>query len=328
MPFYTGLFTQNKRTNMIAMKRVQYHQYGGPGVMRLETFDLGAPGKGELAVRVHYAAVNPIDWKLRQGVMKLVTGKNFPRAMGMDFSGTVIAVGPGVTRLRVGDAVFGLARFKESGALGQAVITKETFVAKKPDSVSFADAACLGTPGITAWGGLVDKAGLAPGQRVFINGCAGAVGEATVQVARMHGASVAGTCGAADIERMRALGVQTVYDYRAIDVADITDRYDVVYDTAATLSADQALRLVNKTGIFVDLNPTPGIFIRSLFNRRLKPLVGAPRAEVLDRLAQAAGEGALRLPVGRVVALDGAIGLIAELEAGLKAGGKCLVQME
>ncbi len=313
---------------MSKMKRLQYHQYGGPELMRLENFDLGAPGKGELAVRVQFAAINPVDWKLRQGLMKIMTGKAFPRAMGMDFSGTVIAVGPGVTRFQPGDAVFGLARFKESGALGQALITKEMFVAKKPDGVSFEDAACISTPGITAWGGLVDKAKLAAGQRIFINGCAGAVGEATVQVARMHGATVAGSCSAADMERMRALGVQTLFDYRTTDLSAIADRYDIIYDTAATMSIDQGLRLLNKNGVFFDLNPTPRTFIRSLFNRRLKPLIGAPRFEVLDLLARAAREGKFRLPIGRVVPLDGAIGLITELEAGLKAGGKCLVKME
>ena len=313
---------------MSTMKRLQYHQYGGPELMRLEHFDLGTPGKGEVAIQVQFAAINPIDWKLRQGVMKMMTGQKFPRAMGFDFSGTVIAVGPEVARLRPGDAVFGLARFKESGALGQALITKELFVAKKPDGVSFEYAACLGTPGMTAWGSLMDKAGLAAGQRVFINGCAGAVGEAAVQVARMHGATVAGSCGAADIERMRALGVQTVYDYRTIDLSAIRGRYDVVIDTAEKLTVEQAMGLLNKNGVFLDLHPTPGKFIRALFNRRLKPVVGAPRFETLDKLARAASEGRIRLPIGRVVPLDAAAVLIAELEAGLKAGGKCLVKME
>nr|WP_315211878.1 NAD(P)-dependent alcohol dehydrogenase [uncultured Duganella sp.] len=313
---------------MSTMKRLQYHQYGGPELMRLENFDLGVPGNGELAIRVHVAAINPIDWKLRQGVMKIMTGKNFPRAMGFDFSGTVIAVGPDVTRFQPGDAVFGLSRFKESGALGQALVTKEQFVAKKPDGVSFEDAACIGTPGITAWGALMDKAGLAAGQRVFINGCAGAVGEASVQVARMHGATVAGSCGAADIERMRALGVQTVYDYRTTDLSAIAERYDVVIDTAEKMTVEQAMGLLNKSGVFLDLHPTPGKFLRALFNRRLKPVVGAPRTETLDKLARAAMEGKFRLPIGRVVPLEAAAGLITELEAGLKAGGKCLVKME
>src|SRR5204862_1243368 len=137
----------------------------------------------------------------------MVTGKTFPRAMGSDFSGTVTAVGAGVTRFEIGDAVFGLARIKDCGALGEAVMAPETFLARKPDSVSFEDAACLGTPGVTAWNGLVDKAGLKGGKRVFINGCSGAVGEAAVQLARMLGATVSGSCSAQAMQRARDLGV-------------------------------------------------------------------------------------------------------------------------
>ncbi len=168
------------------MKRIQYDKYRGPELMRLADFELPLPGKGEVAVKVKFAAINPIDWKVRSGYLKFVTGKAFPRAMGSDFSGTVISVGPGVARFKPGDAVFGLSRIKESGALGDAVITEESFLAKKPDSISFEDAACLGTPGVTAWNGLVDKANLASGKRVFINGCTGAVGEAAVQIARFR----------------------------------------------------------------------------------------------------------------------------------------------
>ncbi|SFD22782.1 NAD(P)-dependent alcohol dehydrogenase [Collimonas sp. OK412] len=310
------------------MKRIQYNKYGGPELMRLDDFEVATPGKGEVAVKVKFAAINPIDWKLRNGQMKIVTGNAFPRAMGMDFSGVVTAIGPGVTRFRPGDAVFGLARFKESGALGQAVVTKEAFLAKKSDEVSFEDAACIGTPGITAWNGLVDKAKLSAGQHVFVNGCAGAVGEATVQIARMLGASVAGSCSAGSMERIRSLGVQTVFDYRATDLSAISERFDVVYDTAATMTTEIGLSLLKKDGVFLDLNPTPGKFIRSIFNRRLKPIVGTPRPDILDSLADAARKGKFRLPIARVVPLGDAIQLITELEAGLKLGGKCLVVMD
>ncbi|WP_148051284.1 NAD(P)-dependent alcohol dehydrogenase, partial [Pseudomonas brassicacearum] len=174
------------------MKRIQYSRYGGPEVMQVQNFELPHPGEGEVGVSVKFSAINPIDWKLRTGQMKIVTGRKFPRAMGMDFSGRVISIGAGVTRFKVGDPVFGLARFKESGAFGHAVITKEAFLAHKPDDVSFEHAACLGTPGITAWNGLIDKAKLRAGQHVFVNGCAGAVGEAAVQIALMQGAVVSG----------------------------------------------------------------------------------------------------------------------------------------
>jgi NADPH:quinone reductase-like Zn-dependent oxidoreductase len=310
------------------MKRIQYHQYGGPDVMRLEDFQLAAPAKDEVAVKVKFAAINPIDWKMRNGVMKIVTGKAFPRAMGMDFSGTVIAVGSEVTRFRPGDAVFGLARFKETGALAQAVLAKETALAIKPEDVSFEDAACLGTPGATAWTGLIDKARLRSGQHVFVNGCAGAVGEATVQIARLHGAVVWGSCSAGDMDRAQRLGVQTVFDYRATDVSKIADRFDVVYDTAATLTTTKGLGMLRKGGVFLDLNPSPGKFIRAMFDRRLKPVICAPSAAMLDSLAQAARDDNFRLPIGETVPLSEAVALITALEAGRKVGGKSVVAMD
>lgn len=190
------------------MKRIQYDSYGGPETMELEAFELKAPGTGEVAVKVKFAAINPIDWKVRNGYLKMVTGKKFPRAMGSDFSGVVTAVGAGVTRFKIGDPVFGMAQIKHGGALGEAVIAPQTFVARRPDSVSFEDAACLATPGVTAWNGLVDKAALKSGSQVFINGCTGAVGEATVQLAKMFGATVAGTCSAQAMQRARDLDVR------------------------------------------------------------------------------------------------------------------------
>jgi NADPH:quinone reductase-like Zn-dependent oxidoreductase len=310
------------------MKRIQYHKYGGPEQMRLEDFDLLPPGKGEVAVKVKFAAVNPIDWKLRNGIMKIVTGKTFPRAMGMDVSGTVMSIGAGVTRFKVGDPVFGLARFKESGALGEAVVTKETFLAMKPDTVSFQDAACLGTPGATAWNGLVDKAKLAAGERVFINGCTGAVGEAAVQIALLHGARVSGSCSAEAMERARSLGVENVFDYRTTDLSKIRERFDVVYDTAATMPIAVGLGLLRKKGRFLDLNPTPAKFIRAMFSKRLKVIVCTPRAEVLDSLALAAKHKDLRLPIAEIVPLHEAIPLITALEAGRKLAGKALVGMD
>ncbi|WP_167444447.1 alcohol dehydrogenase catalytic domain-containing protein, partial [Streptomyces diastatochromogenes] len=89
------------------MRRIQYHTYGGPETMRLEDFELPTPGNGEVAVMVRATSVNPIDWKLRQGQLKMMTGRSFPRTMGSDFSGVVSAVGPDVTRFKPGDEVFG-----------------------------------------------------------------------------------------------------------------------------------------------------------------------------------------------------------------------------
>lgn len=219
--------------------------------------------------------------------------------MGSDFSGTVLAVGTGVSRLKPGDAVFGVARLKESGAFAEAVVTKETFVARKPPEISFEQAACLTTAGVMAWMGLIDKAHLTAGQRVFVNGCTGAVGEAVVQLARMFGASVAGTCGAEAIPRAQELGVDPILDYRSTDVASIDDRFDVVYDTSGQLPVGVGLGLLTKTGALLDIHFSLAKLLRSVVNRRLQLFNCPPRPEILDGLGVAAAKGALRMSVRR-----------------------------
>jgi len=119
-----------------------------------------------------------------------------------------------------------------------------------------------------------------------------------VQIARLFGATVSGSCSARDVERARSLGVQTVYDYRATDLSTITTRFDVVYDTAATMTVSAGVALLRQGGVFLDLNPGIGKFVRAIFDRRLKPVIGSPRAEILEKLADAASGGKFRILIG------------------------------
>lgn len=313
------------------MRRIQYHSYGGPQTMRLEEFELPRPRAGQVAVAVKAAAVNPIDWKVRQGQLKMMTGRSFPRAMGSDFAGVVCAAGPGVTRFTPGDQVYGIAALKPSGAFAEAVITGESHLAVKPAGLSFEQAACLATPAVMAWSGLVDRARLQRGQRVFVNGCTGGVGEAVVQLARMRGATVTGSCSAASLPRARQLGVDPVYDYAATSPADLTDlhgAFDVVYDTSGTLPVRAAMRMLTKTGVFLDINATPARFIHAALSRRHKIFFCTPTTQTLTDAARAAADGSIRMPVGETVPLEAAAGLITELEKGRKIGGKGLILMD
>lgn len=208
------------------------------------------------------------------------------------------------------------------------MLTDANFLAKKPDSVSFEDAACLGTPGVTAWNGLFDKAELKAGAHVFVNGCTGAVGKAAVQLALMAGAQVSGSCSAEAMPRAHALGVASVYDYRTTDLAKIGKRFDVVYDTAATMTTAVGLGMLRDGGVFLDINPTLGKFMRSMFDHRLKPIICKARADILDGLAGAAGGGKLRLPTAKPVPLSDAMRLLTELEQGHKLAGKGLVVVD
>src|SRR5215471_20480964 len=151
------------------MKRIQFHRYGGPEEMRLEDGQLPALRDDEILVRVKAASINPVDWKIRQGAMKFMTGKKFPRGMGQDFSGVIERVGSGVKRFRVGDEVFGSTPVKTSGSFAETLITQEKLATKKPATLSHAESATLPVAGTTALIALTRKVRLKSGQKVFIN---------------------------------------------------------------------------------------------------------------------------------------------------------------
>ena len=224
------------------MKRIQYLHFGAPEELRLDEVKTPDAGKGQIRVEVRAAAVNPMDGKLRRGEMKAISGARFPRGLGHDFAGVVEAVGPGVKRLKVGDEVFGVTSIRQAGAFAEYVVADEKNVALKPRSFSFEQAAAFPIVSLTAWNALVTKARLREGQLVFVTGCLGGVGRAAVQIARMRGANVVGSCSASGREEALALGVSEVVDYRAFNVVSHRHRFDVVFDTAGALSLEPMRR--------------------------------------------------------------------------------------
>ena len=307
------------------MKRIQYHQYGGPEVMRFEDFEPARPGAGEVLVRVRAAAANPYDWKVRNGEMKIMTGRTFPRGMGYDFAGVVEAVGHGVTRLGVGDDVLGAAQIKASGAFAEMVVADEKGVAKKPAGLSFEEAAAIPTIGVAALQALVDKGKLQAGQAVFVHGCLGGVGRAAVQIALARGAAVAGSCRASAMQDACDLGVAPVVEFDSVPTT-LEGRFDIVFDTVGTLSPKTARMLLKSGGRIVDLVPSAGKFVRSVLPGPYQVLITEHNAEDLDELAQACAQGTLRLPIAATVPLKDAIPALIELECtNTPKGGKLII---
>jgi NADPH:quinone reductase-like Zn-dependent oxidoreductase len=310
---------------MAMMKRIQHHEYGGPEVMRLEGFEPAQPSAGEVLVRVRAAAANPMDWKIRSGGMKLVTGSDFPRGVGYDFAGVIEAVGTGVTRLRVGDEVLGGAPFKAGGAFAEMVIAEENGVVKKPAELSFEEAAALPTVGLTAWQALMTKGKLEPSDAVFVHGCLGGVGRAATQIALTHGASVAGSCRAGFAEEARGLGIAPIVDFD-FDATALNRRFDIVFDTAGTLPVKTARGLLKAGGRIIDINPTAAKLARSALPGPFTVLIAQPVTADLEAVAQAAGSGTLRLPIARTVPLAEAIAALTELERNHSPrGGKLII---
>jgi NADPH:quinone reductase-like Zn-dependent oxidoreductase len=306
------------------MKRLQYHRYGGPDVLALEDAETPTPGRGQVLVRVRAAAANAMDWKIRNGEMRAMTGRKFPRGVGHDFAGVIERVGEGVTRLRVGDEVLGAARLQHAGAFAEFVIADEKSVAHKPDGLTFADAATLPVAGITAYQAVTKVGRLRPGQDIFINGCLGGVGRIAVQVATGLGASVTGSCRSGSEADARQLGVDTIVTFD-VDPAPLTGRFDVVFDTAGTLPFGAARRMLKPGGKIIDIVPSAAKFVRSILPGPYTAFMGRPDSDDLQHLADAAARGEIATRISRTVPLVDAIPALTELEHGRSSGGGKLV---
>ena len=307
------------------MKRIQYHRYGGPEVLRIEEVALPEPRRGQILVRVKAAAANPMDWKIRNGELKMMTGRKFPRGLGHDFAGVVEAVGPKVTRFKVGDEVFGASGLKEAGAFAEALVAEENTVFLKPQSLSFVEAAALPIVSATAWTALIDKAKLQAGQRVFIAGCLGGVGRAAAQIAGMRGAEITGSCSASRRDEALVLGVREVVDYRAFNANKFRGRFDVVLDTHGALSLSQCGGMLKRGGVALHIVPTPLKMIWSMLSSRHQTVFGQLTPQSRAGIVEAAEQGKLAPTIGRTVPLSEAIPALIELEKTSLPPGKLVV---
>jgi NADPH:quinone reductase-like Zn-dependent oxidoreductase len=234
------------------MKAIVYQQYGPPEVISFNEIDKPAPSAGEVLVRVCAASVNPYDWHFLRGTPKfirLLTGLRKPKSprLGADVAGVVEAVGSGVTRLKPGDAVFGLCK----GSFAEYACGKEKDLALKPAGVSFEQAASLPIAAITALQGLRDCARLQAGQRVLINGAAGGVGTFAVQIARGMGAEITAVCSGRNAETVRSLGAQRVIDYTQEDFTQSGQRWDAIFDLVGNHSLAESRGVLQAKGVFV-----------------------------------------------------------------------------
>jgi NADPH:quinone reductase-like Zn-dependent oxidoreductase len=307
------------------MKRVQYLHYGGPEELRLDEVKQPEPGRCQIRVQVRAAAANPMDWKIRRGEMKMLSGSRFPRGLGHDFAGVVEAVGPGVERLKAGDEVQGVTSIRQAGTFAEYVAADEKNVWLKPSSISFEQAAALTLVSVTAWNALVAKARLSAGQSVFITGCLGGVGRSAVQIARMRGANIVGSCGASGREEALALGVSEVVDYRAFDVGSYRHRFDVVFDTAGALSLRQCGAMLKRRGMSLHIVPTFAKMIGCLPPSRHHLVFGNPNPQCMAGIAEALERGKLIPAIGRVVPLSEAISAVVELERTGSPKGKLVI---
>src|SRR5207237_4906044 len=227
------------------MKAIVYCDYGLAN-LKLQEIEKPTPTDAQVLVRVRAASVNPYDWHFVEGSPKIMRGmrgglrKPKDTRLGVDFAGTVEAVGKDVTNIKPGDEVFG----GKGGAFGEYVTPRASrAIALKPANVTFEEAASVNIAGLTALQAVRDKGKVQPGQKVLINGASGGVGTFAVQIAKSFGADVTGVCSTRNLDMVRSLGADRVIDYTKEDFAKGDQRYDVILDNVPNHSLSECRRV-------------------------------------------------------------------------------------
>src|SRR5213078_3792010 len=235
------------------MRAIVYCDYGLAN-LKLEDVEKPVPNDDQVLVKVHAASVNPLDWHFIEGTPKIMramgVGLRKPKdtRLGVDFAGTVEAVGKNVTQFKAGDEVFG----GRDGAFAEYVCPRaDRAVTLKPANITFEQAASVNIAGITALQAVRDKGKVQPGQKVLINGASGGVGTFAVQIAKSFGAEVTGVCSTRNLEMVRSLGADHVIDYTKEDFTKSAERYDVILDNVPYHSLSECRRVLTPEGKYV-----------------------------------------------------------------------------
>lgn len=286
------------------MRAIYVEDYGGPEVLKFGEQPTPQPGPRDVLVAVHAASINPIDWKLRAGLVRQFFPLTFPCVLGRDFSGVVAALGAEVRGLAIGDEVFGMADAKRGGTHAEFVAVDADAVAKKPRGLSHIEAASLPLAGLTAVIALDEVASLRSGQRVLVHAAAGGVGGLAVQLARHRGCWVAGTCSAANMDYVKRLGADRAIDYAAEDFASVLRDLDVVFDTLGGEVNRRSATVLRAGGCLVQVAAAPVPPGQARADIEVKPAVIRPRRDLLERLADRAANGILKPQVEMVLPLS------------------------
>ena len=300
------------------MKAVVYTTYGPPEVLRLEEMAIPEPKDNEVLVKVHATSINSWDWDLLTGrprVYRMLSGLTRPRypVIGSDIAGVVEKVGSKVTTFSQGDAVFGDLSPAGFGAFAEFVSTPEKWLARKPESLSFAQAASLPQAGVLALQGLRQGGDLMPGQKVLINGAGGGVGTFALQLARRAGVEVTCVDAGGKLDMLRRLGADHVIDYTKEDYTRSGKSYDKVVDVVANRSVREYKRILNPGGVFAIVGGAPDLFLRAILlgpwtavttGKKIGLMPHKPNQQDLEQLAEMVAASELQPVIDKTFPLN------------------------
>ncbi|MEH2421932.1 MAG: NAD(P)-dependent alcohol dehydrogenase [Nostoc sp.] len=290
------------------MKAVVIRRYGAAEVLQYEDVEQPKIQPMQLLVKVRASSVNPIDWKIRQGMLSLIIGSKFPKILGFDVAGEVVEVGSGVTRFKPGDAIYGSTSFP-GGGYAEFAAVPENLVALKPTNLSYEEAASVPLAALTALQGLRDQGNIQTGQTVLINGAAGGVGSFAVQIAKALGAVVTGVSSTKNLDLVKSLLADRVIDYTQQDFAQDTAQYEIIFDAVGKRSLSQTKSVLKPNGIYITTQPSPETVVQSVLTtflpgQKAKFFFEKPNTQDLVYLKELIEAGKIRVVIDRTYPLQ------------------------
>ena len=332
------------------MKAFLVERYGGNDGTRIGDVPEPVPAAGEVLVRIHAASINPIDFKTREGKVRMILPYKLPFILGSDLAGVVEKVGAAVRDFKPGDEVFGRASKMRIGSFAEAIAISESDIAPKPASLDMATAASVPLVGLTAWQAFTERAKLRPGQKVLVHAGSGGVGTLAIQIASHLGALVATTTSTANVDWVKALAADVVIDYRKQDFTELLRDYDVVLDTLGGEALERSIGVLRPGGRIVSISgpPDPAFakeiganfllsFAMRMMSRRVRSLAASrgvsyefffmrPDGRQLRELGALIDAGTLRPVVDRIFPFAETKAALDYVESG-RAKGKVVLSM-
>lgn len=308
------------------MKSVRIHEYGGRETLRYEESPMPQISDHEVLIKVIAAAVNPVDWKIREGYLKEMIPYQFPLILGWDLSGIVEKVGEEVTGFTPGDAVYSRPELSRNGAYAEYIAVSEAELARKPETVSFTEAASIPLAGITAWEAVINRGQIAEGQSILIHAAAGGVGSLGVQLAKWRGAHVYATCSQRNLALVKSLGADEVVDYEKTRFQDVIRDVDVVFDTIGGQVQEASWSVLKPHGMLVSIVQPPSEERANQLNARSEFVFIQPSSEILGELSQLIDNGTIRPVVGAEFSLKD-VARAHELSESGRARGKIVLHV-
>jgi NADPH:quinone reductase-like Zn-dependent oxidoreductase len=266
------------------MRAVRIHQYGGTETLKLENIEKPVINDDDILIQVKSAAINPVDWKIREGYLQTFNPYELPVTLGWDVAGIVTEIGTNVSEFNVGDEVFSRPAITRDGSYADYIAVKADEVALKSPKLDFAEAAALPLAGITAWQCLVDVANVQAGQRVLVHAGAGGVGHLAIQIAKAKGAIVIATASAANQALLNEFGADQAVDYAKAPLSEQIEPVDIVVDTIGGEVQKLSWELLKQDGILVSIVEQPDEALAEAHQARAAFVFIEPSSRILKEL--------------------------------------------